>query len=417
HKGTTLRNFNLIKGLAARHEIDLLSFVESAGELSTPSPLHALCRRIDGVLVPRRPLATRARDTLLSAWPDMGLRLWSPVFAGKLQAWLEQEQYNIVQIEGIELARYGQIANRKSQTPALAPKRSADASVANSRLVFDDHNCEYMLQQRAFETDVRQGRRWLGAAYSFIQWQKLRRFEAQVCRAADSVTAVSDADAAALRRLVASLEVTIVPNGIDLGQFSGFNDPASLHTKHPALDLARLALVFVGTMDFRPNVDAVLWFANEVLPRIVEQEAGAHLYVVGARPHQRLDALRAEPAITITGAVDDVRPYVAAAAVYVVPLRIGGGTRFKILEAAAARKAMVSTSLGCEGFPVQDGCELLIADTPAEFAAAVVALLRDPDRRRQLGQVAYALAEAFEWGKIIPRLEAVYAQCQELRKV
>jgi sugar transferase (PEP-CTERM/EpsH1 system associated) len=402
HKGTTLRNFNLIKGLAARHEIDLLSFVESASELSRPSPLHALCRRIDGVLVPRRTLAARARDTLLSVWPDMGLRLWSLAFAAKLRAWLSQEDYDIVQIEGIELARYAQIANLQ---------------ICKSQIVFDDHNCEYLLQQRAFETDVRQPLRWVGAAYSFVQWQKLRRFEAQVCRAAGSVVAVSDADAAALRRLVPGLEIAAVPNGIDLGQFSDFNGPSSLHAKHPVPDLSQPALVFVGTMDFRPNVDAVLWFAREVLPRIVAAEAGAHFYVVGARPHRRLDVLRANPAITITGAVDDVRPYVEAAAAYVVPLRIGGGTRFKILEAAAARKAMVSTSLGCEGFPVQDGRELLTADTPEEFAAAVVALLRDPERRKQLGRAAYALAEAFEWGNIVPRLEVVYARCQEPRKV
>jgi sugar transferase (PEP-CTERM/EpsH1 system associated) len=408
HKGTTLRNYNLIKGLAARHEIDLLSFVESPDELGAPTPLNPMCRRVDGVPVPRRTLLARARDTLFSPWPDMALRLWSPQFAARLQIWLAEQRYDIVQVEGIEMARYGfQISNLKFQVGE------------RPRLVFDDHNCEYVLQQRTFETDARHPRRWLAAGYSFIQWQKLRRFEAQVCRAVQSVVAVSDADAAALRRLVPSLDVTVVPNGIDL---------ANPHAKRPISNAKRQAsngkseilnlqsgIVFTGTMDFRPNVDAVLWFASHVLPRILAQEPDAHFYVVGQRPHRRLDGLRGNPAITLTGAVDDVRPYVENAAVYVVPLRMGGGTRFKILEAAAQRRAIVSTSLGCEGFPVQPGRELVIADAPAEFADAVVALLRDPARRAQLGESAYRLAEAFDWRKIIPRLEALYGEDREFR--
>ncbi len=383
-KGTTLRNFNLIKGLAARHEIDLLTLVESQAELAAPTPLHALCRRVDGMQVPRRSLALRARDTLLSPWPDMALRLWLPQFAARLQQWLAGGGYDVVQVEGIEMARYMefQIANCKLQ------------------MVFDEHNCEYVLQQRTFETDARQPRHWLGAVYSFIQWQKLRRFEARACRAASRVIAVSEADAQALRRLVPNLDVAVIPNGIDL---STFNSPPS------SVNLGDFSLVFTGTMDFRPNVDAVLWFAAQVLPQIVAQQPNTHFYIVGQRPHPRLAVLRGNPAITLVGAVEDVRPYLAGAAVYVVPLRMGGGTRFKILEAAAQRCAMVSTRLGCEGFPVQDGRELILADTPAEFAAAVVALLRDPARRAQLGQAAFALAEAFDWQKIIPALEALYA--------
>ncbi len=391
-KGTTLRNYYLLKGLAARHEIDLLSFIESPDELAS-TPLQDLCRRVEGVMMPQRGLAVRARDTLLSPWPDMALRLWSPLLARRLEQWLE-ERYDIVQIEGIELARY------LFQASMLSGRRSDSL-----RLVFDDHNCEYLLQQRVFETDLRRPRRWLGAVYSFIQWRKLRRFEARVCRAADAVVAVSEADAAALRRLVPGLSVTVVPNGIDL---AGVRQQAAGPRQPETTD--RCEMVFVGTMDFRPNVDAVLWFAEEILPLILQQEPSAHFYVVGRRPHPWLATLRGHPAITVTGAVENIQAYVERAAVYVVPLRMGGGTRFKILEAAAARKAIVSTRLGCEGFPVQDGRELVIADTPARFAGAVVSLWRDPARRVQLGRAAYALAEAFDWQGIIPRLEAVYME-------
>jgi len=163
-------------------------------------------------------------------------------------------------------------------------------------------------------------------------------------------------------------------------------------------------------MDFRPNVDAALWFAQEVLPLIRQKEPGARFVIVGQKPHRRLDALRGRDDVTLTGRVDDTRPYIAQAAVYVVPLRMGGGTRFKILEAAAMSKAMVSTSLGCEGFTVENGRQLVIADSPRQFADAVLALLRDPARRERLGASARALADVYDWKNIIPRMESVYVK-------
>jgi glycosyltransferase involved in cell wall biosynthesis len=162
-------------------------------------------------------------------------------------------------------------------------------------------------------------------------------------------------------------------------------------------------------MDFRPNVDAALWFAQEALPLIRQEEPRARFIVVGQKPHRRLDVLRGRGDVTLTSAVNDVRPYIAGAAVYVVPLRMGGGTRFKILEAAAMSRGIVSTSMGCDGFPVESGRELLIADSPRAFADAVVALLRDPARRAELGAAARAFVQAYDWKNIIPRMEAVYA--------
>jgi glycosyltransferase involved in cell wall biosynthesis len=163
-------------------------------------------------------------------------------------------------------------------------------------------------------------------------------------------------------------------------------------------------------MDFRPNVDAVLWFARQVLPRVREQAPDARFLIVGQRPHRRLDELRADPAITLTGRVDDVRPYIARAAAYVAPLRIGGGTRLKLLEAMAMGKAIVSTRLGAEGYPVSDRQQLMLTDAPDEFAAAVVDLLREPRRREALGQTARAFVEQkYDWRAIVPIVEAAYA--------
>jgi glycosyltransferase involved in cell wall biosynthesis len=168
-------------------------------------------------------------------------------------------------------------------------------------------------------------------------------------------------------------------------------------------------LVFTGKMDFRPNVDAVLWFTQGVLPLIREELPETRFWVVGKDPHPRLAPLGGDPAVVLTGAVEDVRPYIAAAAVYVVPLRIGGGTRLKVLEAMAMGKAVVSTALGCEGFDVVPDQELVVADTPSEFAAAVLALLRDPSRGERLGRAARRFAGSrYDWRIIVPRMEQVY---------
>ncbi|MDQ1300749.1 MAG: polysaccharide biosynthesis protein PslH [Chloroflexota bacterium] len=162
-------------------------------------------------------------------------------------------------------------------------------------------------------------------------------------------------------------------------------------------------------MDYRPNIDAVLWFADAVLPLILAQIPDVRFYVVGQQPHARLARLTANPAITLTGRVPDTRPYLAAAGVYVMPLRIGGGTRLKALEAMAMSQAIVSTRLGCDGFDFGDGQEVCFAAEPAAFAAAVIGLLRDRARAAALGQAARTYVEAhYGWSAIVPQLEALY---------
>ena len=147
-----------------------------------------------------------------------------------------------------------------------------------------------------------------------------------------------------------------------------------------------------------------------MLPGILAQIPDAHFYIVGQQPHVRVQALAEHPAVTVTGRVPDVRPYIAGAGVYVVPLRIGGGTRLKVLEAMAMGQALVSTHLGCDGFDFEDGRQVCFADDPAAFAEAAVALLRDRARAADLGRSARAYVEAhFGWDAIVPRLEALYA--------
>jgi glycosyltransferase involved in cell wall biosynthesis len=167
-------------------------------------------------------------------------------------------------------------------------------------------------------------------------------------------------------------------------------------------------------MDFRPNVDAVVWFCHEVLPLIRRQVPDARFYIVGQSPHRRVLDLADDPAVTVTGYVDDVRSYIAGACVYVVPLRIGGGTRLKVLEAMAMSKPVVSTSLGCEGFQgLESGRELYLADNPEQFAQRVIELLDDAFRRERLGRAArHFVEERYDWRLIVPRLEQIYEKLE-----
>jgi polysaccharide biosynthesis protein PslH len=384
-QGTTIRNFNLIAGLCRRHEVDLLTF-HAPAEDEGPELLGAYCRQVVTAAPPARTLTRRALDTVLRTAPDMALRLETPVMHARLADLLRSNSYDVLQVEGIEMAPY-----------ALEP-----AAAARPQLIFDDHNAEYVLQKRAFSTDARRPRRWIGAAYSLIQWQKLMLYERRVCRAADRVVAVSETDRQALRQLAPGLGVTVVPNGVDLDFYRPEVTP-------PAPGLGPHSLVFTGKMDFRPNVDAVLWFANEVLPRITARLLDTRLYVVGQSPHPRLAPLAGRPDVVITGRVPDTRPYIAGAGVYVIPLRIGGGTRLKVLEAMAMGQAIVSPRLGCDGFPFEDGREVLFADDPAAFAEAVVRLFQSREQAEALGRAGRAYVEAnYGWDAIVPRMEALY---------
>ncbi|MCB9137176.1 MAG: glycosyltransferase [Caldilineaceae bacterium] len=397
-QGTTLRNFNLIKQLAARHTIDLAGFLAPTDDATyaqrTDSPLMTLCRRVDTVPAPQRSSAQRIRDTLFSLQPDMGLRLADEEMRALVARRLREEEYDLVQAEGIEMAQYGCMAGEQGIP-----------------WIFDDHNCEYLLQKRNAVTDLRHISRLAPGVYSLVQWQKLARYEAMLCRTADAVTVVSEADGRALRRIAPQLTTTVVSNGIDLSQYK--HDAASQQDNE-----ARPTLVFTGKMDYRPNIDAALWFGRDVLPLITDMMPTVRFQIVGMNPHPRLDELRENPYIEITGAVEDVRPYIDEAAVYVIPMRIGGGTRFKALEAMASRKAIVSTSLGVEGIGVQDGREMLIADEPVSMASAILQLLRQGTAERaHLGEAGYRFVSAhYAWKKIVPTLEQVYEEVAETRR-
>ncbi len=386
HAGGTLRTSGLMRGAhAAGHELHLLAFgAEPAAQAVLPV-LNEYCARVEFVAPPQRSIGDRLRDLLFTSRPDMQRRFYSPQYAARLQVLLAAEPYDLVQIESLEMATYLPVI--KASQPA-------------ARVIYDSFNAEYDLQRSIYEAERRELKRLPGAIYSLIQWQRLVRFERQVCETVDHVIAVSEADAAAFERLAPRCPVAVVPNGIDAAPYA--HDDSSL-------DLGPAALVFTGSMGYRPNVDAALWFADDILPRIRAAAPEARFFIVGSQPHPRLQPLRERDDVEITGWVPDVKPFLHAAAVFVVPLRMGSGTRLKILQAMAAGRAVVSTTLGAQGLDAQDGVALRLADSATEFARQVVALLGAPDQRQSLGRAGAALvAQQYDWSVIVPRLLDVY---------
>jgi polysaccharide biosynthesis protein PslH len=242
--------------------------------------------------------------------------------------------------------------------------------------------------------------RWPAAAYSRLQTGRLERFERWAGRAADHVVAVSEADRDSLHALLGdgAQAITVIPNAIDVAKYQ---EPV-------AGELPRYDIVFSGKMDYRPNVDAMLWFGREIWPRILAARPQATWALVGQKPHSRLEPLRQLSGVTITGQVDEVRPYLAGATVYVMPLRMGSGTRLKLIEALAVGVPVVSTPLGAEGYPVTDGRELLLAEKPEAFARAVLRLLDNEELRARLSAAGRHFAWQYDWRRVMPAFLDVY---------
>lgn len=398
--GGALRIYNLLIGLAAHHEVCCLTFARDAAAVAALEPLRAHCRVITVPGLLPRSLSRRAWTTLSSPLPDMALRNASPAYAAALRQLLAEQHFDVVQTESIEMAGYG-LALRQAP-PGRAPL-----------LVFDEFNAEYVLQRRAALTDLRwpfaSPKQPVSGLYSLVQWWKLAAYERRLLQSYDHILAVSAEDRAALLRLHPSARISIVPNGVDTDYFH----PAALNDEQSNLALRNPTshtLVFTGTLDFRPNIDAVTWFARTVLPLVRAQRPNARFVVVGRNPAPAVQSLHDGSTVEVLGEVADVRPFISGAAAYVVPMRMGGGVRLKLLEALAMQAPVVSTPMGAEGVEgLRDGEHLLLADTPTAFATAILRLLDKPALGQQLGVAGRALVRAaYDWRTIVPRLEMVY---------
>lgn len=383
--GGRLRSFHLVAELARRHRLTLITTHapgDDPGVLRTQLPQ---CERILSLpfAIPKWSSA-RFPGILLRSWfSSLPVDLWKcqvPAMRAEVKRLMETGEIDVC------------IADFLVATPNV-PLRTGVP------VVFFAHNVEHMIWKRLHDTSSRSWQR----ALLDIEWRKMRRSEATVCRQADLTVAVSPQDRALLASLAPDAEIRSVATGVDVNYYTPVDQPEK--ADH---------LVFLGSMDWHPNEDAVLHFIDAILPRIRSQRPRAVLTVVGRNPSERLRRAAARAGVRVTGTVDDVRPFVADAAVLVVPLRVGGGTRLKIFEALAMGKAVVSTRIGAEGLPIINGVHYLCADEPGPFSDAVVELLEDAPRRRRLGQAGRHLVEnAYAWTRVAKEFEGWIEGMQE----
>jgi len=380
--GGRLRSFHILSELSRRHRVTLLT---THGPADDPDGLAAALPACGVVSVPwalakrgsvRFGLALGA--SWLSALPVDLYRSRVPTLGRHVARRLARGGVDVV------------VADFLAATPNVPLGGAVPA-------VLFAHNVEHMIWRRLRDIEHRPWRR----ALLELEWRKLRRAEARACARARLTLAVSEADRDRLAACAPGARVSAIPTGVDVDYFApnGIAEAAG-------------HLVFTGSMDWYPNEDGVLHFVEAILPGIRRELPGTALTVVGRNPSPRLRAAAARAGVRVTGLVEDVRPFVAEAAVYVVPLRVGGGTRLKIFEALAMAKPVVSTSVGAEGLPLVSGEHFVRADAPADFAGAVVSLLRDPARRRVLGDAGRRLVgERYAWPRVAREFEA---RCEEV---
>jgi len=265
--------------------------------------------------------------------------------------------------------------------------------------IFFQHNVETVIWRRRVEHAPDPLRR----AYFRLQADRMYHYERRVSQASGHIVAVSQTDAAEMRRLFDVTRVTEIPTGVNLDYFTG-GTGASACQPVPTADL-----VFVGSMDWLPNVDGVLYFVREILPLIRKERPGATLAIVRRTPPPKITQLAAQdPAIQVTGTVPDIRPYLWTSAVSIVPLRIGGGTRLKIYEAMAAQIPVVSTTIGAEGLSVNPPHDIRIGDTPQHFASHCLELLNSPEIRAGISQAAWEMVNShFSWEHVARCFEKI----------
>ena len=384
--GAQARMHGLMTELARRHDLTAVMLVDDEHDIEQcRTAMQVYCQKVvlvrnplgrDGM--PKRQLQLRS---LLSPLSFERLRITADVVRETLDDVLGSTRFDVVNLEFTFLGHY--------------ELRKAPAGEKLPALVVDSHNIDYDLARQYAQS----GDGLLRRLYSEVNWRKLRREELGTYRNADGVYLCSAADERRLLQEVPEARTTVIPNAADVEFYRPRVDDPKPDGR---------TVVFFGLLSYAPNVDGVLHFVNDIWPRIAARHPDARCKIIGGSPPPALLAL-AGPRIEFTGFVPDLRPHLAEAAVVVVPLRLGGGTRLKIVEAMAMGKAIVSTTLGAEGIEAVPDRDIVIADAVESFAASVSGLLGDVDRAAELGRAARRLAEGkYAWSSAARALESFY---------
>ncbi|HKJ67707.1 MAG TPA: glycosyltransferase family 4 protein [bacterium] len=373
--GGAIRIYHLLTHLAKYHTVTVVSMGSEQDSIVMKSRFGKLVNGIYTAPYPRK-YSRKRLGQFFSLFNSRSYGI-SRFVSRKMQAVLdhicEHKVFDVVQTEFPMMGRY--------RLPTEATR------------ILDAHNVEFDLAQRLRSYSTHPIRR----VYNYLEYRKLYHEEIQICADQDVIFTTSDRDKDLLATEIPAVPKHVVPNGVDTNYFTpaaGQPDPNTL--------------VFVGSMGYVPNNDGMIYFLDKIFPLIQRRIPDARIVIVGGNPSPALLA-RASDHIILTGFVEDVREYIGRASVYVVPLRIGGGTRLKILEAMAMKRPVVSTAIGCEGIAVTDEETIRIEDDPEHFAGAVIELLRDARERKRISENAYELVlEEYEWSVVTERMLRYY---------
>jgi glycosyltransferase involved in cell wall biosynthesis len=389
--GAQARMHGLMTQLARRHDLTAVMLVDDEFDIEEcRRAMQAYCRDVVLVQNPygRDGVAKRLLQlrSLVSARSFDRLRVTVPALQEALDRVLRASRFDIV---NLEFPYLGHSVLRQAPPGERLPA-----------LVVDSHEIAYDLARQFAAAGTNSGRR----LYAGVNWRKLRREELGIYDEADGVYLCSAEDEQRLLDQVPEARTVVIPNAADVDYYQP--RPAD-----PAPD--GRTVVYFGLLSTVPNIDAVIHFVQEIWPRIAKANPEARCKIIGGRPPPSLLAL-AGPRVELTGFVPDLRPHLAAAAAVVVPLRLGGGTRLKIVEAMAMGKAIVSTTLGAEGIEAVPGRDILIEDQPVAFADAVNRLLAEPSLAARIGQSARRLAvDRYAWSAAVQALEDFYRRILE----
>ena len=387
HRGDRIRSYNFIKQLSKQHAITLVYFAESETDIESAKHLEPFCERVEWVRFHRSFAYLNTGVHCLSRHP-LQLHYWyAPQMQRKINQLLAQEQFELIHAH---LFRMGQYVTEVQGPAKVLDLCDSLALNLKRRAELESH--PWLAKIKLDCTP----KRFLVK----LEEKRVQRYEVDIMKAFDCGTVVARFDRDYLLKQDDGLNLSIVPMGVDLGYFQA--EP--VETSAPVL-------LFTGTMNYFPNADAATYFCDEIFPRIRERHPKVCFYVVGNRPSEPVKRLAAQEGVVVTGYVPDVRPYFQKASVFVAPLRAGSGIQTKNLEAMAMGVPVVTTSVGAMGLEADIGKELLVADTPEDFAEQVMYLLDNEDLRKTFSQSARTRVETnYSWEAIGDRLEHVYAQ-------